>query len=166
MKTTILIVPILAYAMFLATVPGVWEYLQLRYQKGIHPHNIEAAVAGMKVLSDKMSEELEISTYITADEIRKFDGEALKNFYSELNRSIAIEGEFAFLRSFTYYLDIQDGMELEALKQEILIDLSEDFTTFQNGPHPETNNRLKMIKELANEEPKLQRLIVEREDAE
>jgi len=159
MKKTFLISSIVVYGVILVTLPGVTEYVYLRYFKGISPQNVEAAVAAMKLTNDKMNEALRISSYITADEIRKFDGEALRNFYSELNRSIEIEQEFAFTRSLRYYAMLQDSTDVEQMKKQLFLDLTEDYHRFLEGPSPETNQSMGAIDDIADREPQLAILI-------
>lgn len=159
MKKVFIILPVVAYGAILVTLPGVTEYFYLRYFKGIGPQNVEAAVAAMKYVDNIRNEKLEIDTYITADEIRKLDVEALLNFISELNRSIEIEQEFACLRSLRYYSLLQDVTGIENIKKQLFLNLAEDYRRFQKGPFPETNQLRKTIDNIASREPELAALI-------
>ena len=157
-KTALLYIPVVALFILIMAIPGMFEYLQLRYFGDHHPKTVEVAVAMMKKIYSSMDEELPYQPHITAKQIRESDPEKMRRFWTEFNRSIEVEHEFAFTRTLTYYKYWQ-AYGIERMKEEMMLHFAEDYQRYTSVPYSDPNNVPTIIEGIAQDEPTLATLI-------
>jgi hypothetical protein len=126
-KLILIILPGILYFAVLLSVPGAYEYFQIRYNKGWSSEQVEASIAAMHATLDAFDQEFSISTHISAEDFRNMDREKINRFFSDLNRMMNVEQEAAALRTLYFYTVLKHPDDMGTIESALLRELAIDY---------------------------------------